>query len=65
MAIHNSAAEQLSEEERKKELQGVFVVEGDEAVFHEVETGITGATDIEVLERLWPTTRRSSRAATR
>jgi HlyD family secretion protein len=48
----DNGAEQLDEEERKKELQGVFVVENDEAVFHEVETGITGATDIEVLNGL-------------
>ena len=46
------AAEQLDEEERKKELQGVFVVDGEKAVFREVGTGITGATDIEVLDGL-------------
>jgi HlyD family secretion protein len=33
----------------KKELQGVFVVAGGKAEFREVKTGITGATDIEVL----------------
>lgn len=33
----------------KEELQGVFVVKGDKAVFREVKTGITGTTDIEVL----------------
>lgn len=43
---------QLDEKERKKELQGVFVIEGEQAVFREVKTGITGATDIEVLEGL-------------
>ena len=37
------------EKERKKELQGVFVVKGEQATFVKVETGITGATDIEVL----------------
>ncbi len=47
-----NAVEQLSEEERKKELQGVFAIEGEKAVFHEVRTGITGATDIEVLDGL-------------
>jgi HlyD family secretion protein len=45
-------AEQLSEEERKKELQGVFVIEDEKAVFREVKTGITGSTDIEVLDGL-------------
>ena len=38
--------------ERKKEIQGVFVVKGEQADFREVETGITGATDIEVLSGL-------------
>ena len=37
-----------AEKERKKELQGVFVIDAEVARFHEVETGITGATDIEV-----------------
>jgi HlyD family secretion protein len=36
----------------KEELQGVFVVSGGKAVFRKVETGITGATDIEVLDGL-------------
>jgi HlyD family secretion protein len=36
----------------KQELQGVFVVSGEKAVFHKVDTGITGATDIEVLNGL-------------
>ena len=36
----------------KQELQGVFVVHDGKAVFHKVETGITGATDIEVLHGL-------------
>jgi HlyD family secretion protein len=30
-------------------VQGVFVINGDKAEFHKVETGIAGATDIEVL----------------
>jgi HlyD family secretion protein len=34
---------------KKEELQGVFVVRGDHATFVKVETGITGATDIEVV----------------
>ena len=37
------------EKERKEEVQGVFVIQGDKAVYRKVETGITGATDIEVL----------------
>lgn len=36
----------------KEELQGVFVVKGGAARFQEVKTGITGATDIEVLSGL-------------
>jgi len=34
---------------KKEEVQGVFVVRGDKAVFVKVDTGITGSTDIEVL----------------
>jgi HlyD family secretion protein len=33
----------------KEEIQGVFVISGDKAIFRKVETGITGATDIEIL----------------
>ncbi len=40
------------ERARKVELQGVFVVSNTKAVFREVKTGITGATDIEVLDGL-------------
>jgi len=40
------------ERERKKELQGGFVIKGEQASFRKVETGITGATDIEVLSGL-------------
>jgi HlyD family secretion protein len=42
------AAEKL----RREELQGVFVIAGGKAKFHKVETGITGATDIEALSGL-------------
>ncbi|MFN7925127.1 MAG: efflux RND transporter periplasmic adaptor subunit [Bryobacteraceae bacterium] len=38
-----------AEKARKEEIQGVFVIEGEKAVYRKVETGITGATDIEVL----------------
>ncbi len=42
-----------AEEKRLQErLQGVFVISGDHAVFHEVKTGIAGSTDIEVLDGL-------------
>lgn len=34
---------------KKEEVQGVFVIRGEKAVFQKVESGITGATDIEVL----------------
>ena len=37
---------------KKEEVQGVFVVRGERAVFQKVDTGITGATDIEVLSGL-------------
>jgi HlyD family secretion protein len=37
-----------AEKARKQELQGVFVINAGKAVFRKVETGITGATDIEV-----------------
>jgi HlyD family secretion protein len=40
------------EKARKEELQGVFVVNAGKAAFRKVETGITGATDIEVLTGL-------------
>ncbi len=36
----------------KEELQGVFVVRGGKAQFVQVQTGITGTTDIEVLDGL-------------
>lgn len=38
----------------KEEVQGVFVVQGEKAVFKPVTTGITGSTDIEVLSGLKP-----------
>jgi HlyD family secretion protein len=37
-----------------EELQGVFAIKDGKAEFHQVETGITGATDIEVLSGLDP-----------
>jgi HlyD family secretion protein len=41
-----------AEKARKEEIQGVFVVADGKAAFHKVETGITGATDIEVVTGL-------------
>jgi HlyD family secretion protein len=42
----------VAEKARKEELQGVFVISNGKATFRKVETGITGATDIEVLSGL-------------
>ncbi len=39
---------------KKEEIQGVFVVRGNKAVFTAVETGITGVTDIEIIKGLKP-----------
>lgn len=44
-----SNADPVKQKKAKEELQGVFVVKGEKAEFREVKTGITGATDIEVL----------------
>jgi HlyD family secretion protein len=41
-----------TEKARKEELQGVFVIAAGKAVFKKVETGITGATEIEVTSGL-------------
>jgi len=45
-------ADAAAEKAKKEEIQGVFVVQGEKAVFQKVETGITGATDIEVMTGL-------------
>ncbi len=42
----------VAERVAKEEVQGVFVVTDGKAVFRKVETGITGFTDIEVLDGL-------------
>lgn len=39
----------VAEKAKKEEIQGVFVVSGAKAVFKKVDTGVTGATDIEVV----------------
>jgi len=41
-----------AEKAKKEEIQGVFVINGQKAEFRKVDTGITGATDIEVLSGL-------------
>lgn len=41
-----------SRQAAKKEVQGVFVVDHGQAEFHQVKTGITGTTNIEVLSGL-------------
>jgi HlyD family secretion protein len=41
-----------AEKAKKEEIQGVFVINGQKAQFRKVDTGITGATDIEVLNGL-------------
>lgn len=41
-----------AEKAKKEEIQGVFVINGEKAVFRKVDTGITGATDIEVTNGL-------------
>ncbi len=45
----NSPLDPAAEKARKEEIQGVFVINLEKAEFRKVETGITGATDIEVL----------------
>jgi HlyD family secretion protein len=42
----------VREKELKEEVQGVFVVAGGKAIFRKVGTGITGSSDIEVLDGL-------------
>jgi HlyD family secretion protein len=38
-----------AEKAKKEEIQGVFVIQGEKTQYRKVDTGITGATDIEVL----------------
>jgi HlyD family secretion protein len=49
-----SSPDPAGDKKRKEELQGVFVIKGEKAEFHVVQTGITGATDIEVSKGLDP-----------
>jgi HlyD family secretion protein len=46
------ASESASKTKKEDEIQGVFVIRGKKAMFVPVATGITGTTDIEVLEGL-------------
>jgi HlyD family secretion protein len=48
----NAPPSPAQEKARKEEIQGVFVVNGEKAEFRKLETGITGATDIEVTNGL-------------
>jgi HlyD family secretion protein len=41
-----------AEKAKKEEIQGVFAIHGEQAQYRKVDTGITGATDIEVLSGL-------------
>jgi HlyD family secretion protein len=50
--VQAAKADPAAEKARKEEVQGVFVVLANKAQFCKVETGITGATDIEVLSGL-------------
>jgi HlyD family secretion protein len=49
-----AASDPITEKAKKQELQGVFIVRNGKADFVQVSTGITGATDIEVLNGLKP-----------
>ena len=54
-AVHDPATgneKNKDKEKDKEELQGVFLVRGGSVTFVEVETGITGASDIEVVRGL-------------
>ena len=46
------ASTERVDKSRNQEMQGVFVINNGQAEFRKVETGITGATDIEVLSGL-------------
>jgi HlyD family secretion protein len=52
MAAENPAANAKEKEKAKEEVQGVFVIKDGRAKFQPVETGIMGATDIEIVKGL-------------
>jgi HlyD family secretion protein len=47
-----SKPDPAADKAKKEEIQGVWVIAGGKAVFRKVDTGITGATDIEVVSGL-------------
>ncbi len=47
-AAKEAPLDPAAEKAKKEEIQGVFVIAGEKAEFRKVDTGITGATDIEV-----------------
>ena len=49
-----AAIDVVADRARREEVQGVFVINGENAEFRKVETGITGNTDVEVLSGLQP-----------
>jgi len=49
-----AASDAPQDKSRNEEIQGVFVVKDGHAEFHKVDTGITGATDIEVVSGVDP-----------
>jgi HlyD family secretion protein len=51
-ALAATKLDPAAEKARKEEVQGEFIVNGEKAEFRKVETGITGATDIEVTSGL-------------
>jgi HlyD family secretion protein len=53
-AKDNSPIDAAQERARREEIQGIFVIKGDTAEFRAVETGIAGATDIEVTSGVQP-----------
>jgi len=44
----------VAEKQRREEVTGVFVIVNQKAEFRKVETGITGATDVEILSGVQP-----------
>src|SRR5207237_613387 len=52
LEYNGSPDPQVASKSPKTEIQGVFVITGDKAVFRTVETGIAGATDIEIVSGL-------------
>ncbi len=49
-----AASDAPPDKSRNEEIQGVFIIKDGHAEFHKVDTGITGATDIEVVSGVNP-----------